>query len=136
MFKTKKHILFFFLFLASTAEVCAQSSSQATMEVSARVIYSGSVEVNNVRSSHAISHSQFRVGSLQFKGEASQQKLVNVSNRISLTGPNGEVMDWDVIREEEGRPSPDNSLKLQPNYKKGLAEGLYAGEISTTVEYL
>lgn len=136
MLAAKKYIILLFLLFAFAGNVCAQSSSQATMQVSAKVIYSGSAGVDNVQSTHAISLSHFEVGSLQFKGEASQQKMVNVSNRITLTGPNGEAVDWKVIREEKGRLTKNSSLKLQPNSQKDLAAGLYAGEINTTVEYL
>ena len=133
MLAFKKYILFIFLF-AAPGIICAQSSSQATMQVTAHVIYAGSVEVQNRQSSHLASLKSFNLGLLRVKKESSQQAMINVSKQIFLTGPDGYAVKLKVAR--GGKMQQENSLRFLRKSDQRLSEGPYAGEISTTVEYL
>lgn len=105
------------------------------MNVSVKVVQSNSIEVSENGKIILSRGGTSKLGSLTLKGIAQDNAVVNISNMISLEDSQQNRIELKVSSEVNKTGSAHNNITFMGTVDNEMKEGMYRGELSTTIEY-
>lgn len=123
------------LSLAFIQEVHAQKSAKAVMDITVQVVKGADVEVNYQNSVILEQSGETSIGSITFGGEAEGMTTTSYSNEIALKDTAGETIYFSVNRNKIAGEKESSGISLYNVSNKVLKNGLYKGDLKTTIAY-
>lgn len=132
----KLYILIIFLLIGIVGSSAAQSTDQATMRVSARVVSGASVEFEQQSEFVAMSKgTSSSLGRFIFKGVKKDTNiLVSNSEKINLKNSEGHEISMDIGRWQQNEGS-NRSIHYDGKLSEDMITSSYQGELKTTIAY-
>lgn len=133
-----KKVLALFLILTGVFAFSAvgQSSAQATMRVSVKVVKGISVEMKTPEKIRLASNTDIDLGSLLLAGFNSDNSIVTVKKDLLLAGSKGNKAKLDVSSRIEDSKSLTFRLAFSGFSTDDMKADNYQGQLHATVEYL
>jgi len=127
-------ILFFLSTLPMTG--FSQSSGQATMRVSVRVVSATSIETVQPSLVNLSERNVSTLGGIKLEGVDARSTLISTDKNVILKGAGGEKIHLNVSRIESNKDSDSADVKFKGIVaKKTMLAGIYKGKLTTTIEY-
>lgn len=128
-------ILILLLSLASIQEVHAQKSAKAVMDITVQVVKGANVEANHQNSVTLEQSGETSIGSIAFGGDVDGMTITTYSDEIALEDTKGETIYFSVNRNKISGTKKSSGISLYNSSNKPLQNGLYKGNLTTTIAY-
>lgn len=132
----KLYTLIIFLLIGIVGSSAAQSTDQASMRVSARVVSGASVDFEQQSEFVAMSKgTSSSLGRFVLKGiKKDTNVLVYNSDKINLKNSEGHEVTMDIESRQQAEGS-DRNIHYDGKFSEDMVTSTYQGELKTTIAY-
>lgn len=136
---TERKILSLIILLLISGLVQAQSSAQATMEVSVRIVSGLTTTSTTSQVSYSDGHFNGAFGALNVQGSDQAQMLVTTEKELDLVNSSGHKISITVKKNgAQNRADRQYEFAIDNDGQSGdpPGHGVYRGSLQTTIEYM
>lgn len=132
----KKFIISLIYLIGCITYTGIAQSSQATMQVSVRVVSGTSIEANQLNIAILSEIGDSDLGNIKLNGIDHGDALISISEKVLLKNSKGNEINLDINTQENYNEDHTASISFKGSSKERMKSGSYSGKLTTTIQYM